>query len=92
MALVALVSSGQIQIVAINALIIGGILYFFQGLAVFSFFLHKWNLPMLLRSFLYVMVIFQSFGTLILIGTGLADVWFDLRKIRKPADTESANL
>jgi len=90
-ALVALIPSGQLRIVGINALIIGGILYCFQGLAVFSFFLHKWNLPMLLRSFLYVMVIFQSFGTIILFGTGLADVWLDLRKIRKPADTESAD-
>ncbi|MBB5346422.1 uncharacterized protein YybS (DUF2232 family) [Desulfoprunum benzoelyticum] len=90
-ALAALVPSGRLQIVGINALIIGGILYCLQGLAVFSFFLHRWNLPMLLRSFLYVMVVFQSFGTILLVGTGLADVWLDLRKIRKPADTESAD-
>lgn len=90
-AVVALVPGGQLRIVGINALIIGGILYCLQGLAVFSFFLHKWNLPVLLRSFLYVMVIFQSFGTIILVGTGLADVWLDLRKIRKPVDPQSAD-
>ena len=90
-ALVALVAGGQLRIVGINVMIIGGILYCFQGLAVFSFFLHKWNLPVLLRSFLYVIIIFQSFGTIILVGTGLADVWLDPRKIRKPAGPESAD-
>ena len=89
-ALIALVPAGIMKAGGINALVVGGLIYWFQGLAVFSFFLHKWNLPILLRAFLYVMVVFQSFGTVILFGTGLADVWLDFRKIRKPVDTESA--
>lgn len=89
-ALIALIPARPLQITGINILILMSIIYCFQGLAVFSFFLHKWKIPLLLRSFLYVMIVFQSFGTVILLGTGLADVWLDFRKIRKPADTETA--
>jgi uncharacterized protein YybS (DUF2232 family) len=89
-ALIALIPAGILKAGGINALIVGGLVYWFQGLAVCTFFLHKWNVPVLLRAFLYVMVVFQSFGTVILFGTGLADVWLDFRKIRKPVDTESA--
>jgi uncharacterized protein YybS (DUF2232 family) len=88
-ALVALIPAGLLKVGGINALVVGGLVYWFQGLAVFSFFLHKWNLPILLRAFLYVMVVFQSFGTVILVGTGLADVWLDFRKIRPSTETDS---
>ena len=87
-AIIALVPARPLQITGINILIFTSIIYCFQGLAVFSFFLHKWKIPLFLRSFLYVMIVFQSFGTVILLGTGLADVWLDFRKIRKPADPE----
>ena len=87
-AIIALVPARPLQITGSNILILTSIIYCFQGLAVFSFFLHKWKIPLLLRSFLYVMIVFQSFGTVILLGTGLADVWLDFRKIRKPADPE----
>ena len=89
-ALIALIPARPLQIAGSNILILMSIIYCFQGLAVFSFFLHKWKIPLLLRSFLYVMIVFQSFGTVILLGTGLADVWLDFRKIKKPADTETA--
>ncbi len=72
------------RIVGINLLIPTSIIYCFQGLAIFSFFVHKWNVPILLRSFLYVMIVFQSLGTVILLGIGLADVWLDLRKLKTP--------
>lgn len=90
-ALVALIPIRPLNITGINILILTSIIYCFQGLAVFSFFLHKWKFPLLLRSFLYVMIVFQSFGTVILLGTGIADVWLDFRKIKKTADTEPAD-
>ncbi len=84
-----LLPAEQLRVVSINLLVVGCIVFWFQGLAVFSFLLHKWNLPFLLRAFLYVIVVFQSFGAVILFGTGLADVWLDFRKIRESAGTDS---
>lgn len=90
-ALVALMPVRPLKIAGINILILISIIYCFQGLAVFSFFLHKWKVPLLLRSFLYVMIVFQSFGTVVLLGIGITDVWLDFRKMKKPADNEPAN-
>jgi hypothetical protein len=67
----------------INVLILVSIIYCFQGMSIGIYFMNKWNVPLLLRSFFYVMIIFQSFGTLILLIFGIADIWFDFRKLKQ---------
>lgn len=69
--------------VAINSLILFSIVYCFQGMSIAIFFMHKWNVPLLLRLFFYIMLVFQSFGTLILLICGIADIWFDFRKLKQ---------
>jgi uncharacterized protein YybS (DUF2232 family) len=69
--------------VGINSLVLLSIVYCFQGLAIAVFFMNKWNVPLLLRSFFYVMIVFQSLGTLILLIFGIADIWFDFRKLKQ---------
>lgn len=91
-ALLALLPLGSLKIWGINLLISLSIVYCLQGLAVFSFFVHKWNVPLFLRSFLYVMIVFQSLGTILLLAVGLADVWLDLRKLKRPADPEITDI
>ena len=75
-----------VRVVALNALIMLSVIYCFQGLAVTVFYMNKWNVPILMRSFFYVMMIVQTFGTIVLLVLGVADVWLDLRKI-KPDET-----
>lgn len=79
----ALMPYQPIQTTGLNILIVVCLLYSFQGLAIAVFFLKKWNVPKLMRTAIYIMIIFQSFGTVILIVAGVADVWFDLRHIEK---------
>lgn len=80
--ILALISEGTLKLIGINVLIIVALAYSFQGLAILVFLLNKWNVPKILRKFMYVMIILQSFGTIILVGVGIADVWFDLRRLR----------
>lgn len=61
--------------------IISAILYFFQGLSVFIHLLGKWKIPGYLRIVFYVIVAVQSYGILLLSVLGLADIWFDFRKL-----------
>lgn len=75
------IAPGIARHVAVNLLIVLSVIYCFQGLAICVFFLNKWNVPPLFRSFIYVMIVFQSFGTLVLLVAGVADVWLDLRKL-----------
>jgi len=82
-AILALLPVKASWMVGINGLILLSIVYCFQGLAITVFFMNKWNVPLLLRSFFYVIVVFQSVGTVILLVFGIADIWFDFRKLRK---------
>lgn len=87
-AFMAFLPLGIIKGVAVNILILLSVLYCMQGFAVCVFYMNKWNVPILLRSFIYVMIVLQSLGTIVLLMVGVADTWLNLRKLNVP-DTES---
>ncbi len=68
--------------IGINCILLLSIIYCFQGLSITVFLMNKWKVPLLLRSFFYVMIVFQSLGTLILLFFGIADIWLDFRKMK----------
>jgi uncharacterized protein YybS (DUF2232 family) len=80
--LLALMPEPAISDAGSNLLVIATVLYCFQGLAIVLFFLEKWNVPVLIRSLLYMSFFLHSLGTIFLSVIGLADVWFDLRRAR----------
>lgn len=82
-ALITLLPLGTIRVIGSNLLICLSLIYLFQGFSVLSFFLHKWQVPKFLRYVLYAMMLFQSFGTLLLLIAGVSEVWFDLRRLKK---------
>lgn len=66
-----------------NILIVLGGIYFFQGLAIVSFFFRKRLSPLTrLLFYLAVFLFFQVVGVAI-IAVGLFDFWFDFRKLKK---------
>ncbi|MBF0105969.1 MAG: DUF2232 domain-containing protein [Deltaproteobacteria bacterium] len=68
-----------------NILLCFGVVYFFQGLAVFVHFLDRKNISGLLRVICYVFLLLvfpRSFFLLSLIG--FMDQWLDIRKLNKP--------
>ncbi len=78
---------GSWKIIALNGLIISGVLYFFQGLAVFFHMLNRWKVPSYFRILLYGMLAIQSYGLFLLSLLGVADIWLNLR----PAPTKPDN-
>ncbi len=91
MGLLTLLPATSARTVAVNILILLSLIYSFQGLSVAVFYMNKWNVPILMRSFFYVMMIVQTFGTIILLVVGIADVWLDLRKIDKDEEADEEN-
>lgn len=71
---------GTIQEAGIWMVMVAGLLYLFQGLAVLMTLLNQWRVPPLVRTVLYVICFLQSYGLLLLALLGLIDVWFNLRK------------
>jgi uncharacterized protein YybS (DUF2232 family) len=76
----------DLQIVALNVLIVLGSIYFIQGLSIAAFYFEKWNMPFSLRCLIYAIVMLQQFASLATAALGLFDMWFDFRKMaKKPA-------
>ena len=72
---------GVITILALNCLIILLFVYFFQGIAVVSFFFQKKRAPFALRFFFYILIAIQPLFMFLVIGFGLFDTWFNFRKL-----------
>jgi len=83
-----LVGQGTIKDTGLWILLVSGLLYLFQGLALFVYFLEKWRMPIYLRLLLYTILAIQSYGLLLLAVFGLADTWLDVRKLSKNTDKE----
>lgn len=79
--ILAITSAGWLEITGYSLAVVIGLLYFFQGAAVFAHLLHRWNVPTFWRIVLYIFVAAQGYGFLLLAVTGAADTWADFRKL-----------
>ena len=78
-----LLPSRHLETVLLNALIVFGAVYFFQGIAIVSFYARR-RLPPLFRTFAYMIgLLFLQFFGPIIVALGLFDFWFDFRKPKK---------
>jgi uncharacterized protein YybS (DUF2232 family) len=83
-----LIPGGILRDIGFNLGLLSGALYLFQGLAVLISLLNKWQAPLSVRILIFLLVIFQAFGIIILVILGLADVWADFRKDRSISDND----
>lgn len=72
-----------------NLVLVMGMLYFFQGLAVVDYWLRRKNAPALLRSAVYLMVALEFYVAALLAVTGLFDMWLNLRRLDQPKPSGS---
>lgn len=68
------------KITGLNFLLVLMIIYFFQGIAIVSYYFEKKNLPRVLKVFLYSLIALQHFLFLLVIGLGFFDTWLNIRK------------
>ena len=83
-----LLSDGLLADLGLNLIVLMGIIYAVQGLAVLRFFALRQRVPPLVELLFYVGLFFVAgLAFLLLAGLGLLDTWFDWRRLR-PAPTE----
>lgn len=80
------IGDGIINSAGLSLILVSTLLYFFQGLAVLIFFMDRWKTPLYLKILIYGILIFQSYGLLLLSIAGIADVWIDFRRRHKNDD------
>ncbi|MFO7989881.1 MAG: DUF2232 domain-containing protein [Desulfotignum sp.] len=72
---------GPVKYVVINCLIILLLIYFFQGIAVISFYFQKKESPTFLKVFCYGLIAVQIYFLILVIGLGFFDNWINFRKL-----------
>lgn len=79
--LMLLIPNTSLKLLGTNGLLILMTIYFFQGIAIVSFFFNKKRFPRFLRIILYTLIALQQILLLIVIGLGFFDVWLNFRKL-----------
>jgi uncharacterized protein YybS (DUF2232 family) len=78
-----LIQSDRAQTVLLNILLVLGAVYFFQGLAIVSFFFRKKLSPFVrMMAYLLILLFIQVVGVVIVV-LGIFDFWFDFRKLKR---------
>ena len=72
---------GPVKYVGINCLIVLMLIYFFQGIAVISFYFQKKNSPTFLKVFCYGLIAVQIYFLILVVGLGFFDHWINFRKL-----------
>jgi len=70
---------------SLNLLIILGLLYFCQGMAVVSAWFHRFSLPRIFRLVGYLLLFINPMMFLVII-LGMMDLWFDFRRLHQPEE------
>lgn len=90
-----LVPAPVARILGLNLLLVLGVTYLLQGLAIAAFYFDRWKLPLLLRAIFYALVFLQQLATIAIILGGLFDVWLNFRRLPPPggssAETDSGS-
>jgi len=76
-----LIPDKAVRLMGINGILILMTIYFFQGMAIVSFYFEKKQFPRLLRFFFYSLIAIQQVILLIVVILGFFDTWFNFRKL-----------
>jgi uncharacterized protein YybS (DUF2232 family) len=77
--------STAVKTISLNGLLILMTVYFFQGIAIVSFYFNKKRFPRIIRVSLYTLIALQQLVLLVVIGLGFFDLWFNFRRLGKQA-------
>lgn len=70
-----------LKIVGLNCIIVLMTIYFFQGIAIVSFYFEKKRFPRLLKIFIYSIIAMQQMILILVVGLGFFDMWLNFRKL-----------
>lgn len=67
--------------IGINGLIVSGTIYFFNGIAIVSYYFEAKNFSRPARICLYGLIALQQFLLIVIVGLGFFDLWLNFRKL-----------
>lgn len=82
--LMMMMPAGLVKTAGQNLIIVLLVVYFFQGIAIASFYFEKKQFPLALRIFLYSTLAIWHLMVLFVVGLGFFDMWADFRRLNAP--------
>ena len=79
-----LVPNQAVQMTGVNVLLVCGLFYFFQGLAILAFSFRRFQVPRFFRWTAYMLLVLVKPAMLLVILMGLIDLWLDFRHLHQP--------
>ncbi|MBE9535629.1 MAG: YybS family protein [Proteobacteria bacterium] len=79
--------AGTMKLVGINILVVLSVIYFFQGMAILSFYFRRRGFSPFLKGAAYLVAV--RYVSLVVVAIGLFDMWADFRKL-SPKEEEGA--
>jgi len=73
----------MVTIPALNVLVVLGVLYFLQGMAVISSMFYRLGSSPVLKVALYLLLFVQPYAVALVAAIGIFDLWGDFRTPRK---------
>ncbi|WP_449245870.1 DUF2232 domain-containing protein [Desulfobacca acetoxidans] len=73
-----------LNMIGVNLLLLSGMLYFFQGLAIIVFIFQRFQVPRFFRWSSYVLLVLIKPAIFLVVLIGLTDLWFDFRHLHRP--------
>ncbi|MBI3794231.1 MAG: DUF2232 domain-containing protein [Nitrospinae bacterium] len=79
------------RIFGVNLLLVTSLVYSVAGIYIVQYLFEKIRFPKFLRVIVYLLILLQPFVALAVAIAGLFDLWFDFRKVRRPAGVKEEN-
>jgi len=76
-------SGNGLRLLSVSGLLILMTVYFFQGIAIVSFYFEKKQFPRFLKIFMYSIIAVQQILLFFIIGLGFFDMWMNFRKLEQ---------
>ena len=70
--------------IGVNVLLICGLFYLFQGLAILTFIFKRFQVPQFFRWSAFLLLVLIKPAMLLVILVGLIDLWLDFRHLHRP--------
>lgn len=72
-----------LRTVVVNVVFVCAVFYFFHGLAIVSYYFDHKNVPVFFRILGYMLIVFEQFLTVLVVGLGFFDLWGDFRRLKR---------
>lgn len=79
-----LVPYQALQTAGVNVLLVCGLIYFFQGLAIIAFSFNRFQVPRFIRWIAFTILVLVKPAMLLVMTMGVIDLWLDFRQLHRP--------